>query len=803
MADVFPVSCWSDAGQRGLSIGGAAMAAPPSLNRPSLPPVNASSSPKASSNRAEKFYSLNLPYRNKHAESLAVDDTSIFDVSRADEILDVCRESRRQYSPFQYIIHGPIYVIQYPTIPVIGRSVFTGHNPLGAWKGWKSPLPVYTITGSVTSSQPPLKVSQLDRLSVTKPQEPNPTQLLACKSFKDVPCKIANEDITGWCRPKKEGGSVSHDLAIEIPLRGNPLRSPHSPITTTSRGVCSTADHIGVEDTPVPEVPNSNVLESVPECSDGTPTEIKPVIGKTHDDDSTYNDDNNNACSLERGSPLEHNDYEHRGTSTTTPPLSDVTESGSSWDTGSGIFTVTGDGDATPFEGQSSSPSRSKDTENQDQSVLAIDSSEDSPTEGPYHLPLVCIQAAAGYPCSNGKGHWAPEYRRFWSDHYRNHHILYEECQRCKRLFEDERSWTKHQELLRSPTPCEKLSHRDLQAQNDKPNRKGITEARRKEVEEAIDQYTKHGISSRVCNSDEHDKWIDANVKLYINQSDTTVAAARLELGKWLVAWYMIFPGVEIPSNPFTIHITHQELLDLIYDDLVKQLTMEHLRRSNDTLCSNIVRIFQRAIGKWQLQQLQAAQSPKTRRQPANRTTTKLPTAKRPMAKRPTAKRQPAKPKAIKRPKVAEPGPTQAQLEPTMGLPAQPPPLVGYGQAPRLDATASSSYTPNPCDGFSVVGSTPTDRTSCNDNGAPCDDNDPLVTVPKVSENEGQSNQGEGLRHSPMDLSFFGAQHNPQISPQNVLTDPYFLGIRDQATFEATFEAFDDWVQQNIESTEY
>jgi hypothetical protein len=121
----------------------------------------------------------------------------------------------------------------------------------------------------------------------------------------------------------------------------------------------------------------------------------------------------------------------------------------------------------------------------------------------------------------------------------------------------DERSWTKHEELLQSPTPCGKLSHRDLQAQNDKPNRKGITEARKKEVQEAIEQYTKHGISSSVCNKDEHDKWVDANFELYINHSSTTEAVARLELGKWLVAWYIIFPGVEIPSNPcqYTLYL--------------------------------------------------------------------------------------------------------------------------------------------------------------------------------------------------------------------------------------------------------
>jgi hypothetical protein len=262
------------------------------------------------------------------------------------------------------------------------------------------------------------------------------------------------------------------------------------------------------------------------------------------------------------------------------------------------------------------------------------------------------------------------------------------------------------------------------------------------------------------------------------------------------------------------VTIAHQELLGRVYGELANQARMGTLPYFDEKQCSLIAEIFQKEIGQWQLEHLQAAQTPKTRRQPPNSST-----AKRQLAKRPAAKPQLGKRKAIKRQKVVESEPTQAQLEPTIGTLAQPPSLVGLGQAPRFDTTASSSYTPNPCDGFSFDGSTPTDPTSYNDNGAPYDDNDQLVTVPKVSENGDQSKQGEGLEPSLMDLRFFGAQHNRPISPQNALTDPYFPGIRNQATLGATLEAtatfgatleapleepleapfettFEDWVEQ-------
>ena len=105
-----------------------------------------------------------------------------------------------------------------------------------------------------------------------------------------------------------------------------------------------------------------------------------------------------------------------------------------------------------------------------------------------------------------------------------------------------------------------------------------------------------------------------------------------------------------------------------------------------------------------------------------------------------------------------------------MGSAAQPPPFVGFRQAPGLCPTASSIYTPNPCDGFSVVDCTSTVPTSFNDNASLSNDNDTFFNAPKAVENEGQSNQ-EGLGTSKLDLSSMGAQHDGQISLQDDLLD--------------------------------
>lgn len=103
-----------------------------------------------------------------------------------------------------------------------------------------------------------------------------------------------------------------------------------------------------------------------------------------------------------------------------------------------------------------------------------------------------------------------------------------------------------HEKQLQSDSPCIRRPN-DLQVQNDEPNRKGITEARAQKVTEAINQYMNDGT---LPSGRQHGKWVDDNYERYIGQSSTTEVVARLELGKWLVAWYTIFPSVTIPSNP-------------------------------------------------------------------------------------------------------------------------------------------------------------------------------------------------------------------------------------------------------------
>lgn len=332
----------------------------------------------------------------------------------------------RSHRPHQQhsINHGPNNGLRYDK-PISIRGASTGHYSLCALQDSKSSVPESPFTRSVTPPQPALKVFHFGHHSVIKTKEPT-RQLLASKYFKNLPTFLteilrgtANGNITVR-RPEKKGWSLSHESAIPIPLNDVLLRSL---IPTNSRAICGKRDGpvleglIGVGDidiTPlrlwddadsqvsvdvdgkdvsskspapeeilVPKVPSFKLLESIPECPDET--------------------------------------HEQCGSSTTTPPLSDTPEGEPSRGSGSGSFNATGNGGATPFEGQSSSPSRGKDTENQDQSVLAVDYSEDSLTDYLSPLPFLCLHAAAGLPCCNGKGHTATEFRRLWGFVFESH----------------------------------------------------------------------------------------------------------------------------------------------------------------------------------------------------------------------------------------------------------------------------------------------------------------------------------------------------------------------------------------------
>jgi hypothetical protein len=393
------------------------VAAPPSTNRAKLTTTarNALSSLKASTNRAKRLYLEDIPHRIKCYIVSARDDT---DVGRS-------HRPHQQHS----INHGPNNGLRYDK-PISSRGASTGHYTFGALQDFKPPVPESPFTLSVTPPLPALKVLHLSHRSVIKTKEPTLRQLLASKYFKDLPTFLteilrgtAHGNITVR-RPKKKGGSLSHQSAIPIPLNDVLLWSP---IRTNSRATCGKRDGpvleglIGVEDIditssrlwddadsqvavdvdgkdvsskgPVPEnilvpkVPCFKLLESIPECPDET--------------------------------------HEQCGSSTTTPPASDTPERGTSRNTGGGILSTSGHRGTPSFEGQSSSSSRGKDTENQDQITLAIDFGEDSPTESPSPLPLLCLHAAAGHPCCKGKGHRAPEFRRLWRYVFESHHIIY------------------------------------------------------------------------------------------------------------------------------------------------------------------------------------------------------------------------------------------------------------------------------------------------------------------------------------------------------------------------------------------
>lgn len=386
------------------------MAAPPSTNRARLTTTarKALSSLKASTNRAKRLYLEDIPHRIKCYIVSAKDDT---DVGRS-------HRPHQQHS----INHGPNNGLRYDKL-IGSRGASTGHYTFGAWQDFKSPMPESPFTLSVTPPKPALKVLHLGHHSVIK----TPRQLLTIKYFKDLPTTFLTEILRGTAhgnitvrRPEKKGGSLSHQSAIPIPLNDV---LPWSPIRTNNRATCGKRGGpvlkglIGVEDIditslrlwddadsqvavdvdgkdvsskgPVPEnifvpkVSSFKLLESIPECPDET--------------------------------------HEQCGSSTTTPPASDTPERGTSRNTGGGILSTSGHGDTPSFEGQSSSSSRGKDTENQDQIRLAIDSSEDSPTESFSPLPLLCWHAARGLHCCDGNGHRAPEFRRLWGFVFESH----------------------------------------------------------------------------------------------------------------------------------------------------------------------------------------------------------------------------------------------------------------------------------------------------------------------------------------------------------------------------------------------
>lgn len=539
------------------------MAGPPSTNRAKLTTTarNALSSLKASTNRAKRLYLEDIPHRIKCYIVSARDDT---DIGRS-------HRPHQQHS----INHGPNNGLRYDKA-ISSRGASTGHYTFGAWQDFKSPVLESPFTLSVTPPLPALKALHLGHRSVIKTKEPTPRQLLASKYFKELPTFLteiprgtADGNITVR-RPEKKGESLSHESAIPIPLNDVLLRSP---IPTNSRATCCKRDGpdleglIDVEDiditplrlwddadsqvavdvdgkdvsskSPVPEnilvpkVPSFKLLESIPECPDET--------------------------------------HEQCGSSTTTPPASERPERGTSRNTGGGILSMSGRGGTPSFEGQTPSPSIGKNSLKRGQNALAVNSTKDSSPERFPPRSLRCWYDAMGYPCCNGKGHTSPEVRRLLrfvfephytkyannltSDHFRsnkspNHHVLFEECQLCGRLFADESSWEEHQKLLKSASPCKELSASDLKTENYGMNKRGISPTHMKKVDEAMEQYKKNRTIPSECGKDQHDAWIHANYKLYIGNSSTTEGAAKYELGKWLVAWCAVFPGAKIPYNP-------------------------------------------------------------------------------------------------------------------------------------------------------------------------------------------------------------------------------------------------------------
>lgn len=551
------------------------MAAPLSPSRPSLSSVNTSSSRKASPHRALLSGLEDIPYRIKCGQVLAKDDS---DLDRS------CRP-RKEHS----INHGPNNGLRYTT-PIIGRGAATGHNTLGAWQGSKSPMPAFPFTRSVTPPQPPVKVSHLNHLSITKTEEPTLDQLLASKSFKDLPAiftdfprRIVDENVAAR-RSEKKGDILSHDSAIPIPPSDLLLRPSYSPTTTASRIVCSRADGhivegvIGIDDKNIEILCPWDETDSQPagdvDMNGKDPSSLRApetLSSKIQDIDS--NAPESVPAFLYRiiteiKAAIWAEDRQVAQRSSTTQPLTDTLESGCNQSTRGGNLRAYGD--TSSFGGPAPSQGRGTNPQKRDQNALGVDSSHYLSRKDSSRLLLLCWYAAFGYPCCNGKWYGSTEVRRLMrfvlksyytiyanlpSDHFRaeaspNHHSLHKKCSRCEVLFLDKFSWEEHEKLLKSDRPCRILSASELEVTNHELNRKGITIAHIHDVDEAIDKYKKDRSLPSGCTKGEHDTWVNDNCELYINNSDTKTEVAQLELGKWLVAWYTIFPSKKIPRNP-------------------------------------------------------------------------------------------------------------------------------------------------------------------------------------------------------------------------------------------------------------
>ena len=85
---------------------------------------------------------------------------------------------------------------------------------------------------------------------------------------------------------------------------------------------------------------------------------------------------------------------------------------------------------------------------------------------------------------------------------------------------------------------------------NKQANRQGISECRRKEVKAALRNFSKTEAIPAQIDRSPFKAWVNRNVKLYIGRSDATEENARMELGKWLVTFLILFPDEKIPPNP-------------------------------------------------------------------------------------------------------------------------------------------------------------------------------------------------------------------------------------------------------------
>jgi hypothetical protein len=151
-----------------------------------------------------------------------------------------------------------------------------------------------------------------------------------------------------------------------------------------------------------------------------------------------------------------------------------------------------------------------------------------------------------GFPHSTGSNIYRDH---SWTKKSPNNHRLPPACTRCKRLFEDEASAREHEKELRSDPPCPILNDEELRSKNSQLNRKGISDSRRKEINEALNRFRKTELPVG-CDPHFFRDWVARNVPLYIGRSDKTGADARRELGKWLVIFFTQFPGEKVPSNP-------------------------------------------------------------------------------------------------------------------------------------------------------------------------------------------------------------------------------------------------------------